>query len=1119
MTVLYVILGVAAAALIVLTILYFRNKKKAAKAAAQQADSGLAPGGDEISVLIHQAEAKLAAAKLGQSAKVGNLPVFLVMGEPGTTKTSVMVHCGLEPELLAGQVYQGGNVAPTRTANLWFSRRSVFVEAGGPVLADGGKWNKLVKRLQPRSSVVGKGEQAPRAAVVCFDCDNFTKPGAMDAVVQAARTLRARLGEISQAMGINLPVYALFTKTDRLPYFTDYVRNLNNEEATQVLGVTLPMIVRRSEGVYGEEETVRLTGQFELLFRALADGRPEFLARETDAAKLPPAYEFPREFRKVRPAVVQFLVDLCRPSQLSVGPFLRGFYFTGVRPVIVNEAAPVSAAAPQQQSGMGAGGAGATGIFSPRAGAQMQPQQPAAPPVLSARKVPQWLFLSHLFNDVFLGDRAAMDASGASTKVSGARRVLFIVAASLAFLLCVFFTISYFNNRGLENQVRTAARGIPASESTGADLATVGSLQKLEVLRQSLQQLVTYNREGAPLFYRWGLYIGEPLYHEARRVYFERFRQLLFRQTQGNMLDYLRALPASNTEYRPTYMALRSYLITTSHHDKSDSQLPPVLMTFWQNGRDVDQARRDLAQKQFEFYQGELFLENPYSSDNDRVTIETARAYLKRMGGAQRVYQAMLAEANKKFQPVNFNRQFPGSDHVVVDRYDVQGAFTKDGWKFMNDAIAHPERYIQGEAWVLGDTGAANVDMAKLALEIKALYSNDFVKEWRNYVKAASVVRYANLQDGANKLKVLSDTQSPLLELFGLASQNTNVEDPKAAAAFASVQTVVPPDKLNPYVQGANQPYMNALAQLQISLDAAAKQFNDTTANQTASDARNARTAMVQLSRFPADLEGHVDRQVAKLLEDPITEAEKLVQAAAPAELNAGGKALCGQVHPVMAKYPFTPTATPEATLAEVDSVFRPKDGALWQFVESKLTKLVQKQGPRYVSTPAGGVEVTSQFLGWLNRAAAFSDAAYKDGLTEPRLNYAVKPVLTPDIESINLTIDGQNLVFSAAAAAAKPVVWPGLAHGVQMNVKFGGQPFSWAPYDGLWAVFHWVADADKMTGTLLEMTLRSGRSGRAVVFQPTGQPITVKLDIQATPMIFEKGYFAQLGCVANVAK
>ena len=72
---------------------------------------------------------------------------------------------------------------------------------------------------------------------------------------------------------------------DRLPFFAEYVRNLSNEEATQVVGATLPLLTGRSEGVYAEEETARLTGAFERLFRSLADARPEFLARETDAAE------------------------------------------------------------------------------------------------------------------------------------------------------------------------------------------------------------------------------------------------------------------------------------------------------------------------------------------------------------------------------------------------------------------------------------------------------------------------------------------------------------------------------------------------------------------------------------------------------------------------------------------------------------------------------------------------------------------------------------------------------------------------------------------------------------------------------------------------------------------
>ena len=206
-------------------------------------------GGDEINALIQEAEAKLAAGKQAGVGKVASLPVYFLLGETGSAKTTVMVHSGLEPELLAGQIYQGGNVAPTTGANVWFSRGSLFIEAGGPLPADSSKWARLIKRLQPRGSMPGGGTP-PRVAVVFFDSEIFTRANAQDVAADIARNFRARLGEMSQAMGLNLPVYVVFSRMDRVPFFAEFVRNLSNEEVLQVLGVTLPMTGRRSEGAY-----------------------------------------------------------------------------------------------------------------------------------------------------------------------------------------------------------------------------------------------------------------------------------------------------------------------------------------------------------------------------------------------------------------------------------------------------------------------------------------------------------------------------------------------------------------------------------------------------------------------------------------------------------------------------------------------------------------------------------------------------------------------------------------------------------------------------------------------------------------------------------------------------
>ena len=253
-----------AVALVVAAIMMFVQKKTQAgiDRVGQPAQGG-APaagppaGGGDADPLIREASARLAQSKAG--AGVANLPMIFVVGDRGTAKTSTILNSGLDPELLAGQVYQDNAVAPTRAANIFFARGTVFVEAGGALMANPQSWTALVKKLAPsRLKSMGASGQAPRGVLLCFDLETFTRAGASEAIVNATRFLQARLGEISEILGISYPVYVLFTRADRIPFFAEFVRNLNPEEAGQVVGATLP-IRTTVAGVYSEEETQRLT--------------------------------------------------------------------------------------------------------------------------------------------------------------------------------------------------------------------------------------------------------------------------------------------------------------------------------------------------------------------------------------------------------------------------------------------------------------------------------------------------------------------------------------------------------------------------------------------------------------------------------------------------------------------------------------------------------------------------------------------------------------------------------------------------------------------------------------------------------------------------------------------
>src|SRR5258707_679754 len=181
-------LGIMGAAV----FLWFKHKQKK-ESGGEFSSASDGPAHAEVDGLIRDAEAKLAASRVEGGAKLNNLPAIFLIGDAGSAKTSTMIHSGLEPELIAGQVFQEANVVPTRSANLWFSRRSIFVEAGGKLLGDAAGWQRLVRRLRPGKlgAVVGKSQQAPRAALVCFDCETFVRTGSTDAVVAGARSLHA----------------------------------------------------------------------------------------------------------------------------------------------------------------------------------------------------------------------------------------------------------------------------------------------------------------------------------------------------------------------------------------------------------------------------------------------------------------------------------------------------------------------------------------------------------------------------------------------------------------------------------------------------------------------------------------------------------------------------------------------------------------------------------------------------------------------------------------------------------------------------------------------------------------------------------------------------------------
>jgi type VI secretion system protein ImpL len=1103
----------------------------AAPAFAGASMAASAGASQDVDILIRDAAVKVAAARLAAGAQLSSLPTVFLLGETGAGKTSAMDQSGLDAELLAGQVYQESSIVPTRVANLWFARKTVFVEAGGPLMDDAGSWVRLIKHFVPGRfrSIFGGASLAPRAAIVCVDSEKLVREAALEKIVAQARKLRARLEELSYHMGVSLPVYVLFNRSDRIPYFEEFAGTFSNEETSQVLGSTLPLVGSTSSGVYAEQETKRLTAAFQAIFFTLAECRPGLLSRERNSDRQAGVYEFPREFGKLSKPLVQFLVDLCRPGHLRTGPFLRGFYFVGQRIITV------SASSGQTMLGQRAAQRAPSG-FNPDATSLISAQDPSAKTSWStgtslesageARRSVQRVFLSHVFSHVLLQDRAALGASGTSTRGDLGRRILFASIAALAAVWIVFTIVSFVGNARLVSAIRSAGRDLPTVQNLGSQPPTADSLRRLDDLRQTLVEIRGYNQNGVPWHLRWGLYAaGDPVFDDARAIYFHAFDQVLFQHTKHNLMNDLqtfRGVPQADADSGAAYDSLKTYLLTTSEYQRNSSLgefLQNFLLKDWKRDLgEMDQDRTDLAAQQFAFYSSELSKDNPFSKNNDALLVSQVRAYLNSFSGVKRLYTSMLASAGQKTKSYRFAQQHPEASDVLHVPQDVSGAFTADGWKLMDANIRDARKFLQGEPWVLGTQTSIDVSAADLMSQLQGLYDTDYIKQWRGLLSSARLsLPYKDDADQASKLRKLADNSSPVLELFCDVSDNTNVASNAIKLAFQPVQQVVPPGcgVQKKYVQSSNEPYMRGLLTLQPCAQDLAdappdqREAKKAACVEPAKQALNAATQIKQV--LTPDAEGHIDDIVYSLLQKPIIPLQETTRS------GGGPDPICGPLKALQSAYPFNAHSTRDITLDEFNAFFQPKTGTLSKTIDLHKSDLSLRD-TQFVRALGSTTVVGPNYLRTLNGLYAVQLAVYPNGAADPRFEYSVTGHLPEagGFKSEKLSFDGQEKTITGSGGTQR-FVWPGtIAKGASLSLTSGDSELQVATYQGLWAVSHFLAGytwQSSPTGYIIQGPL-TGPTGQPIISNGKRVEVRFDVDFKGVPL-FQAGFLSGYTCTS----
>jgi type VI secretion system protein ImpL len=1168
--------------------------KRAAKPAAAPAAAATAgpahPDDQALLTLIAEANAALAKSPAFAGKAGGNplsaLPIYLLVGPEASGKTSTFLSSGLEPQLLAGQGITP--IASTRLAHFWLAKNALFVELSGRAFAgELARWSQLLRLLRGQSSVSfvkklwGQPEQPVelRGAIAFCDAKDFTSASAdPQRLEKSIRDWQERLRAIAEVFGAEFPVYVTITKCDKITFFPDFFRRLPETEVNQVFGCTLPPANsdRSSPGeVFAEAEARRLTASFRPLYHAIAQKRLSQLAHEPNPAQRGGIYEFPRELKRIRTPLVQFLTDVFRPNTLGPGPVLRGYYLTGTRE---SEAALVDPAA--TGTNFGAGSMETTNLFRGETTQIFQPGG-ASRPAGQGRIALKWLFVADLFHKIVLPDRLARPVQPAVNPIDRYRRFAMAGVCGLCVLLCAAFGISWGNNRGLVSGVQAEAMARVGHANGPAPLS---DLQSLEQLRVEILRL----RGHMPLGYHWGLYTGDRILPEARAAWFRRFQRVLLIDLNSLMVADLGALstsPDDNAPSDPVYRILKTHLTITSGNCTVDSALvSKVLKTY--RGRIAPGGGTDwqtLADRQIDFFAAELPAGNPARLPEDVEARDRAREYLRKIKGVDRLYASILANAESHVPKVaSLKDTAPNYTQVLSGPEEVSAVFSKDGWTYFDKAAKETNSAILGEPCVVGESATGIVNAVQQNTEtthaLERLYIADYIQRWQKFVTSFSVLKYNSPEDAAKKLETLSDHKSPLLAVLALTANQTNFPASTAPAAdanalqrgidkvfgslkkaetaakavtgapqeteaspstpaditnsFQPVHWVEPPGS-ETWVVDKNMAYIDALSQLGHSMQEIAQGGGnpDPAVHQAAGQNYDKAVDTVrQIAKGfkPTGVDG-LDTAVQALLEEPIRRTSPFIirniEGIGARKVNGDLHNFCFSQRTTFHKYPFQSSSSDDVSLNELAGFLQPASGAVWKFVQQSLGDLVVKEGSQWKpKDPSKKPQVTPELLAFLNRVQSAADVFYSGGASQPQLIYTLRPKLDPSFKDTILELEIDGKAYAWTTSLQKQFVWPAPpgtpTPGAVARLKTAGPSFPFASRPGIWGIFKILGDAEEreLGAKVVVWKYGSGGVGRKELIQPA----PVELEIVNFPGnvdVFNPKFWVGFQCPASAVQ
>ncbi|WP_374568576.1 type VI secretion system membrane subunit TssM [Ideonella sp.] len=1046
----------------------------------------------------------------GWSAKLGGrylyeLPWYLIIGAPGSGKTTALRHSGLNFPLADATGTQTAihGVGGTRNCDWWFTDRAVLIDTAGRFTTqdsdrenDRATWSGflgLLKRSRPRQPLNG-------VLVTVSVTDLLTRSPAERA--QHAATVRQRVQELHEDLGIRFPIYLLVTKSDLLAGFMDYFATVDKDQRATPWGFTFPLQAGGKAALQG------FGPEFDALRQRLTDGLIDRLQTERDAQRRSRIYGFPTQFAGLRPMLQEFVNAVFSPSPYEADPLLRGVYFISG----TQEGTPIDR------------------VLGAVARSYRLERAVIAPNQASGKSY----FLNRL-----LGEVVFAEAGLGGTNPKWERRRTVLAAAGYAAVgvvsvgLVAMWSTSYVNNRryvadvaARSDDVRKLLQATP-NRATADILPIVPALNATRGLAGQLDDV--------PWSLGYGLFQGHKLDSAARAAYQRMLADAVLPRLALRIEEQLRQ---SDEAPETQYEALKAYLML---HDPEHFDAETLQRHI---EADLDNQRRELTpdqRAQLSAHLGALLSQgavvSPIASDKDIVT--ASRLRLASLTLPQRIYNRMRYRGlGQEFPEFNAVRAAGNNAALVFTRASgapltqgVPGLYTRDGYhrgfEAQVDDVA--DELAREQGWVLG-VAEPQQDAATVvrggrtpADDARRLYLDDYAATWEAYIADIRLQPMTSLAQSVQMSRLLSAPDSPLPLLMKAISRETTLAGGESVVDKASDKaagvvrksrdriadllsakpaaggsgTAPRPESvvddrfaglrfLVSSPQGGKAPLddtLGLIAEVNVLLNAVATAIQGGSAP-PASPLPN--RVKAEAARMPQPLRAMLDN----LSQSSANASQLGVRQNLGQEVRAQVGEFCQQA--VAGRYPLDRTATRDATQADFAMLFGP-GGKIDQLFQQKLAPYVDTTTRPWKFRPVEGTPLglDGGSLPQFQRAAAIRETFFPAG-NAPSLRLEFKPIeMDASLTQFILDVDGQIVRYAHGPQIPMAVQWPGPRGSSQVRVQVSPPSASGSPSgmvtDGPWALFR-LFERVKIDPTSAPERFRAtfDVDGRKAVFEVT---------------------------------